>query len=275
VDFFKMVVFLYGHWITMVMVLAAGLGGTSLFALGYIVLAFWMLWQGNNLYTMKNYARTLAKWNLLAIYTVSVMFCKVSLQVLGCVFFKQMDQYCLLRQLFSIVCVNELSNVGIKFHTDTPGGGASKDSCTVTALETKIGYDAVAFAFIIFQLRVLHSWYFQHCMIDFRCEIIQANRGAVLINQLVEKEMREQNEQQRLKFQSIKERTAVIRKRYEEQRIRSKTESTAFAPNTYAQDSLRRGSSIVTPSGRPLSVVDEDDPLPSYNLRDIEVFPGL
>jgi len=67
VDFFKYIVFMYGHWISMVMVLCAGLGSTSLFALGYVVLAFWMLWQGNNLYTMRNYAKTLAKWNLLGI----------------------------------------------------------------------------------------------------------------------------------------------------------------------------------------------------------------
>ncbi|KAI1733341.1 piezo-type mechanosensitive ion channel component [Ditylenchus destructor] len=59
VDFFKLVVFMYGHWITVIMIMAAGLGGTSLFALGYLILAFWMLWQGNNLYTMNNYGRTI------------------------------------------------------------------------------------------------------------------------------------------------------------------------------------------------------------------------
>lgn len=185
-DFLKLGIFMYGHWVTMVMVLTAGLGGTSLFALGYIILAFWLLWQGNNLYTMKNYARTLARWNLLAIYTVSVMFCKVALQVssiagcarlpcfsfqvLGCVFLNEVLDKCIVRQLFSIVCVNELSNEHLKEITRDP------PYCQVTATETKIGYDTVAFAFIIFQLRILHSWYFQHCMIDFRCEIIQANR---------------------------------------------------------------------------------------------------
>lgn len=65
----------------MITVLAAGLGGTSLFALGYLVLAFWMLWQGNNLYTMNNYYKTLKQWKLLAYYTGIVMFFKVSLQV--------------------------------------------------------------------------------------------------------------------------------------------------------------------------------------------------
>lgn len=36
---------MYGHWITVIMIMAAGLGGASLFALGYLILAFWMLWQ--------------------------------------------------------------------------------------------------------------------------------------------------------------------------------------------------------------------------------------
>lgn len=72
---------MYGHWITMIMVLAAGLGGTSLFALGYLILAFWMLWQGNNLYTMNNYAITISRWKLIASYTIVVMFFKVALQV--------------------------------------------------------------------------------------------------------------------------------------------------------------------------------------------------
>lgn len=81
VDFFKYIIFMYGHWITMIMVLCAGLGGTSLFALGYVMLAFWMLWQGNSLYTMHDYPKTLKKWRLLAIYTVVIMICKIALQV--------------------------------------------------------------------------------------------------------------------------------------------------------------------------------------------------
>lgn len=64
------------------MVLVAGLGGVSLFALGYIILAFWILWQGTSLYVMPDYQKTLKRWNLLLYYTVFVMFCKVALQVI-------------------------------------------------------------------------------------------------------------------------------------------------------------------------------------------------
>lgn len=81
VDFIKIVVFQYGYWITMIAILAAGLGGTSLFAMGYLILAFGMLWQGSNMYTMNNYASTISRWNLTAYYTIIVMFFKVALQV--------------------------------------------------------------------------------------------------------------------------------------------------------------------------------------------------
>jgi hypothetical protein len=81
VDYFKIAIFMYGHWVTLITVFAAGLGGTSLFALGYLVLAFWMLWQGNNLYTMKKYRRTLSRWNFLLFYNVATIFFKVALQV--------------------------------------------------------------------------------------------------------------------------------------------------------------------------------------------------
>lgn len=79
-----MSVFTYGHWITIITVLAAGLGlgGTSLFALGYLMLAFWMLWQGNNLYTMNRYDKTIRKLKGLLYYNVFVMLIKVALQVL-------------------------------------------------------------------------------------------------------------------------------------------------------------------------------------------------
>lgn len=80
-DILKTVVFTYGHWITILCVLIAGLGETSLFALGYLLISFWMLWKGNILYTMDNYARTLCQWNWLAYYSLIVMFAKVLLQV--------------------------------------------------------------------------------------------------------------------------------------------------------------------------------------------------
>ncbi|KAI6204153.1 Piezo-type mechanosensitive ion channel component 2 [Aphelenchoides besseyi] len=227
VDYIKITVFQYGHWITLITVLVAGLGGTSLFALGYLVLAFWMLWEGNNLYTMRNYRVTLSRWYIVCAYNVLAMLWKVSLQIVGCVFAKDLDDYdevsnagissgCIIRQLFSIVCVNKKSQDRL-FPVES--------KCAVERSETEIGFDLVAFIFIIFQLRILHSYLFQHCIINVRCEIIQA-KGAILINQLVEKQMHSENEEQKKTFKGIKERMDSIRKQHSQ---------TNTEPETYAQ----------------------------------------
>lgn len=231
VDYLKIAVFMYGHWITLVMVLVAGLGGTSLFALGYMLLAFSMLWQGNNLYTMKNYKATLYRWNCILAFTVIVIFSKLATQALGCVFLEKLDITggCVIRQLFSIVCVDKESYDNIIGIPRISKIG----SCNVDFHESRIGYDVLALCFLVFQIRILNSWYFQHCIIDFRCEIIQSSRGALLINQLIEKEMKEQNIQQQAKFDEIRSRTAAIRKQYEEQQRRSSI--AAFDAQTYGQ----------------------------------------
>lgn len=88
-----------------------------------------------------------------------------------------MDQWdgnlgCIIRQLFSIVCVDEASVKRLYKNVDI---------CDVEIRETKIGLDLLAFAFIIFQLRALHSYFFQYCIIDIRCEIIQV--GSFQLNQ--------------------------------------------------------------------------------------------
>ncbi|KAK0399372.1 hypothetical protein QR680_003011 [Steinernema hermaphroditum] len=263
VDFFKMVIFMYGHWITLVMVFVAGLGGTSLFALGYLVLAFWMLWQGNNLYTMKNYRRTVGRWNSLVFYTVIVMFCKVALQVVGCVYLKQLVDFCFLRQLFSIECVVPHMRTDI-----FDGPSTFPKTCFASAKETMIGFDALSFVMLIFQLRILHSWYFQYCMLDFRSELVLSNRGAVLTNQLIEKEMKEQNQQQKRKLDEIKQRTSAIRKRYEEQLAKG---TEVFRPETYGQD-LYYDQHM--PARRILrrmtSDFDENDPCPGYSLKYVQ-----
>uniref|UniRef100_A0A0N4WCJ0 PIEZO domain-containing protein n=1 Tax=Haemonchus placei TaxID=6290 RepID=A0A0N4WCJ0_HAEPC len=234
VDFIKIGIFHYGHWITLIMVLIAGIGGTSLFALGYIMITFWILWQGNNLYVMNpytnNFKSTLAKWKTLISYTVFTMFCKVALQLVGCVFLEWFydksdiheSMRCTIRQLFSIICVNSVVQAR---KTDLDR------MCTVIPQEAQIGFDAIALGFLVFQLRIFHSWFFQHCMVEYRSEIILANRGAVLKNQLIEKEMKEQNEQQKAKFDEIRQRTEVIRERYKKQMEKG---DIICEPQTYA-----------------------------------------
>lgn len=171
---------------------------------------------------------------------------------MGCVFVYYIEGHglCYLRQLFSIECVNALSRQSADSIISTYEIETKDKKCIMgenSYREASIGYDVLAFAFLIFQFRILHSWYFQHCMIDFRCEVTQSNRfdwenltdknlsfcrGAVLVNQLIEKEMKEQNAQQQEKLDEIKNRASTIRKRHEEM-IRRSGGVEAYTPGTY------------------------------------------
>lgn len=87
---------------------------------------------------------------------------------------------CIIEQLLSIVCVNRqsLDNIQEIITQNNKKLSTGEMPCDLNgiSLETKIGFDTIAFIFIIFQLRVLRSWFFQRCMIEFRCEMIQAKR---------------------------------------------------------------------------------------------------
>lgn len=84
VDYIKSSIFMHGHWLTLISVLIAGLGGQSLFSLVYLIIGFWMLWQGNNLYAMKNHKATLTKWYIVCGCNLMIMLWKTSLQVKKC-----------------------------------------------------------------------------------------------------------------------------------------------------------------------------------------------
>ncbi|CAD6198140.1 unnamed protein product [Caenorhabditis auriculariae] len=242
VDYVKVIVFHYGHWITLISTLAAGIAGTSFFALGYIVLTLLLLWKGNNLYVMNshthNFRTTLARWNVILAYTLFTIFMKVVLQLVGCVFLDWFNPstpsyarvLCVIRQLFSVTCVNKLC-VALP---DVGGNSDFEKRCAVETKEAQIGFDVIALGFLVFQIRAFHSWYFQHCMVEYRSEVILANRGAVLKNQLIEKEMKEQNEQQNAKFNDIRRRTEAIRDRYRRQQERGEA-AAVIDPKTYGQ----------------------------------------
>ncbi|VIO86635.1 Uncharacterized protein BM_BM2127 [Brugia malayi] len=232
VDFLKIIVFMYGHWITVVMVLVAGLGGVSLFALGYIILAFWILWQGTSLYIVLDYRKTLKRWNLLLYYTVFVMFCKVVLQIFACAFVHTLIEtnLCCIRQLFSIVCVSIIPGRINNYYLPSEQQEFDKE-CAVQKSETQIGFDTFAFGLLVLQLRIFNSWYFQHCVVEYRSTAVLMNRGTVLQDQLIEREMIEQKKQQEKKFKNIKMRTDQIRKDYEKRL----SKAGAFVPQTYSQ----------------------------------------
>ncbi|GMS96403.1 hypothetical protein PENTCL1PPCAC_18578 [Pristionchus entomophagus] len=261
VDYAKIFVFQYGHWVTLLMVLIAGLGGTSLFALGYIVLSLSMLWEGNNLYLMKNHRLTIFRWKLVLAYTAVVIMLKTALQLVGCSF--SLADVCAVRQLFAMKCTCR----NIRINNLDPNDLDTSKVCTVDENEANIGLDTFALAFIVFQMRILGSWYFQYVITEFRSEIVLANRGAVLSNQLIEKEMKEQEEQQSKKFDDIRDRTKAIRERFNfryEQLQKDQDRSDIVDPDTYGAEYHKKRVRLRPTS----SIINEDDPLPSYDYRD-------
>lgn len=62
--------------------------------------------------------------------------------------------------------------------------------------------------------------------------------GALLINQLVEKEMREKTELQNAKLDEIRKRTSFIRDRFEKQQKKDEEMFFNYVPQTYMQGCL-------------------------------------
>ncbi len=52
----------------------------------------------------------------------------------------------------------------------------SDKTCVVDKAETMIGFDVLCFVFVILQMRILQSWYFQHCILEFRTERVLSSR---------------------------------------------------------------------------------------------------
>lgn len=94
------------------------------------------------------------------------------LQIVGCVFIlpvindcikdAKAGAICVTRGLFNITCNDEVS------HRRFDNNHQYFDSV--------IWLDVVAFIFIIFQLRIFHSYYFQRCIVEIKCEMVQSNR---------------------------------------------------------------------------------------------------
>lgn len=85
------------------------------------------------------------------------------------------DWVCIFRHLFSIVCANpcSFSRLGEFEHQ---ADAIAKHTCWIHQNETRIGLDLLAFTFIVLQLRVLNSYFFQWCIVEIRCEVVQASR---------------------------------------------------------------------------------------------------
>ncbi|CAF4785187.1 unnamed protein product [Pieris macdunnoughi] len=112
------------------------------------------------------------------------------------------DNACWLVQLLGIGCVDKFAGGNIarflKMHYD-------KDSaCSVPQEDIGLAWDGVCFAFLILQRRLFHSYYFYRVIDESKATTVLASRGAELIEELRQKQMLIQEEQEVKILEKIK-----------------------------------------------------------------------
>ncbi|XP_013168199.1 PREDICTED: piezo-type mechanosensitive ion channel component isoform X3 [Papilio xuthus] len=201
-DVIKRMVFLGMLWVTLAIMFMTGTNRVNLFSMGYLIGSFIFLWQGTDFYLRPKEA-ILQWWSWLVRYNVCVVVVKALLQIPGCIFSGAMQaRACWLVQLLGIGCVDKFAggNIArfIKMQYD-------KDSaCSVPQEDIGLAWDGVCFAFLILQRRLFHSYYFYRVIDESKATTVLASRGAELIEELRQKQMQVQEEQEIKILEKIK-----------------------------------------------------------------------
>ncbi|XP_072936933.1 piezo-type mechanosensitive ion channel component isoform X3 [Epargyreus clarus] len=201
-DVIKRMIFLGMLWVTLAIMFMTGTNRVNLFSMGYLIGSFIFLWQGTDFYLRPKEA-ILQWWSWLLRYNVSVVVVKTLLQIPGCIFSATMQEHaCWLVQLLGIGCVDKFAGGNIarflKMHYD-------KDSvCSVPQEDIGLAWDGVCFAFLILQRRLFHSYYFYRVIDESKATTVLASRGAELIEELRQKQMQVQEEQEVRILEKIK-----------------------------------------------------------------------
>ncbi|XP_071784673.1 piezo-type mechanosensitive ion channel component 1-like isoform X3 [Asterias amurensis] len=203
-DTAKSVVFEYWFWVTLAVTFLAGTTRVSLFGLIYIVFSFYFLWLGAE-YLIKPTAVVLKRWNRLLFYNLLVIFLKVGLQIMSCVYIKQLisSGACWVLQLLGVVCLQ---------NNYEPLSDAEAKGCTLPVDEAGLTWDVSVFIFLIVQKRIFTSNYFQYVVISLEEEKSLASKGAELINELLATRVRNKRLEERRILEGIKKKTARIKK---------------------------------------------------------------
>ncbi|RWS08455.1 Piezo-type mechanosensitive ion channel component 2-like protein, partial [Dinothrombium tinctorium] len=209
-DTLKSLFFSCFYWITLAVLFLTAIGYFNLFGLGYILGCFLFLWSGNEFY-LKPVNKIVKIWKLLIAYTITVIFIKIILDLIGCLFTKQLeDHYCLLVHLFGISCSqNSDSKIFIKCNT-SPTQQANSEPQTD---DFGMYRDGVCLIFLLIQKRIFGSHYFSYLVKEIKAQHVLASRGAELIHEIQAKEVMEQEEAEREVMEKIKMKVDKIRSR--------------------------------------------------------------
>ncbi|XP_050294908.1 piezo-type mechanosensitive ion channel component-like isoform X2 [Anthonomus grandis grandis] len=185
-DFIKRIFFTSWFYVALLSTFLAGALMPTLLSVGYILGAFYFLWQGSDIYLF--HPKTIQRrWNILLGYSIVVMMIRVTYQIIGCILVYEKEFYinCMVLKIFSIGCVDKYSTSKIIPNLST------KHECHATHNVLGLGYDLWCFFFLTFQQRIFKSYHFFHLVNDAKAQIILEDRGALLIEEIRQKKKHE------------------------------------------------------------------------------------
>uniref|UniRef100_A0A182LTJ0 Piezo-type mechanosensitive ion channel component n=1 Tax=Anopheles culicifacies TaxID=139723 RepID=A0A182LTJ0_9DIPT len=196
-DMVKRTLFLVSFWFTLAVVFLSGSSRVNLFSIGYLIGAFFFLWQGTDFY-LHSIEYILKRWNILICYNVFVIGAKAFLQLFGCLFLENLvNNNCWVMQLLGMNC---LSSTFPSLGPTDPG-----EQCNIPhASDAGLFWDGMCFAFLLLQRRLFSSHYFCHIINESKASKYLASRGAELIEELRIKESAQEAERERQILEKIK-----------------------------------------------------------------------
>ncbi|XP_035705079.1 piezo-type mechanosensitive ion channel component isoform X2 [Folsomia candida] len=213
----KKSVLLSFYWLTLGIIFLTGTNRVNLFALGYLVGSFIFLWEGNEFY-LREKVDIIKRWNILLSYNVFVICIKCLLQLVGCVFLPALQyNFCWLIQLFGIACLNKFKSESSYEINRGLLDGSSNQQCDVPHDEAGMVWDGITFAFLILQRRIFFSYYFFHIRAETEVQAKLASRGAELIEELMQNQIRQQEEVEKQVLEKIKMKMDRIKATHDKQ----------------------------------------------------------
>ncbi|KAH8409601.1 hypothetical protein KR222_010130 [Zaprionus bogoriensis] len=198
------------YWFTLAVVFLAGTNIADLLALGYLIGAFVFLWQGSDFY-LRPIKTIISRWKWLLAFNVANILIKTSFQMAGCLFMTPLTTNCCwLVHMLGITCTSNVVKEQLPLPEETEMT-LDATGCPKITHQVVLLWDAICFAFIIFQLRIFKSHYFCHIITDTKANNILASRGADIIESLRQKQIAHRHDHEKQVLHKIKRKMERIR----------------------------------------------------------------
>ena len=206
-DHVKRITYKHFFWVTLFIVLVAGVSQVSVLGLLYMMACFVLLWQGQ---AMLRYRKEkLRRWWFLLLTTIwCVLLVKVSLQLYTCVYFeKDAHNDCIVVRLFNARC-------------EAPSYYGTYDAavnlCPGLPRSTGIWLDTLAFVVVVLQIIIFSTSHFE----SIRAYLLskessdESERATGDLLNKINKELEKEREKEKLIKENIKKRLLEVQDKY-------------------------------------------------------------